>query len=70
MSAPSTPPPCKGCDGPKPARLYLCRGCWWTLQPGVRAALNRRDDHALRRLSDLLDAIRQGTALNKIEVTR
>lgn len=66
---PLKPPTCPACKNPKPARLYLCRGCWFTLQPGVRAALNRRDDHAVRRLSDLYEQIRTDVPLREIRIT-
>ena len=59
---------CPSCRDPKPARLYLCRGCWYTLRPNVRAALNRRDALAARRLSQLLDQLRADVPLHQIEV--
>jgi hypothetical protein len=61
---------CPACSGTKPAGKYLCHGCWYTLRPPVRAALSRRDDLAVRRLSDLLEQLRNGVALHQIQITR
>ncbi|MGH3382671.1 MAG: hypothetical protein ACRDP6_48880 [Actinoallomurus sp.] len=62
-------PKCPACQGPKPARLYLCRGCWFTLQPRARAALNRRDDLAVTRLRELYDQIQRGIPLREVVIT-
>lgn len=61
--------PCPACKGAKVPRQYLCSGCWFTLVPAARRALDRRDDHAVRRLSQLLEQLRAGTPLHRIEIT-
>jgi len=63
------PPKCPADGAAKPARMYLCPGCWYTLQPRARAALNRRDDLAVVRLRELYEQIQQGVPLREIEVT-
>ncbi len=70
MSTATPESACPACKEAKAPRQYLCRGCWFTLQPATRTALNKRDGNAMRRLSDLYEALRQGTALHQIEVTR
>lgn len=60
---------CPACRGRKTARMYLCQGCWFTLQPGARRALNQRGAVAVDRLTQLLDQIRAGVALREIEIT-
>lgn len=60
---------CPACKGPKAPRQYLCSGCWFTLVPAARRALNQRGDHAAGRLSQLLDQLRAGTPLHRIEIT-
>jgi hypothetical protein len=70
MSTATPESACRCCGEAKAPRMYLCRGCWFTLQPTTRTALNRRDAFAMRRLSDLYEALRQGTALHLIEVGR
>ena len=63
--------PTPGCASRKPwPRQYLCRGCWFTLQPATRRALNLHDAAAFRRLSDLLEQLRAGVALHQIQITR
>lgn len=69
MRTPTTCP-VPGCDEAKATRMYLCRGCWFTLRPATRTALNKHDGIAMRRLSDLHEALRQGTALHLIEISR
>lgn len=61
---------CRSCDGTKRAYEYLCNGCWWTLQPAARAALNRRDDSAFARLAELHRQLQDDTPLNRIEIPR
>jgi len=61
--------PVQDCTATKRAHQYLCRGCWATLHPRTRTALSRHDDLAVRRLSQLLEQLRAGVALHKIEVT-
>ncbi len=70
MSTATRATTCPACQQTKTPRQYLCRGCWFTLQPATRTALNKRDDLAMRRLSDLYEALRQGTALHLIEISR
>ena len=72
MSAPTraTTCPTPGCGEAKTARTYLCRGCWYTLPPAARTALTKRDGLAMRRLSDLLDQVRDGAPLHQVEVSR
>lgn len=61
---------CPACKGPKAPRQYLCSGCWWTLVPAARRALNRRDGMpAARRLGALLEQLKAGTPLHRIEIT-
>jgi hypothetical protein len=67
---PLTAPPCPACEEPKPARLYLCGGCWVTLTRAARTALNRRDALASQRLRELYRQLQEGVALHLIEVTR
>jgi len=69
MRSPTTCP-VPGCDEAKAPRQYLCPGCWVTLTPATRTALNKHDGIAMRRLSDLYEALRQGTALHQIEISR
>jgi hypothetical protein len=64
------PPKCPACGGDKPAPLYLDRGCWFTLQPAARTALNRRDALASQRLRELYRQLQDGVALHLIEITR
>jgi len=70
MSTATPESACPCCGDAKAPRMYLCRGCWFTLPPATRTALNKHDDHAMRRLSDLHEALRQGTALHLIEISR
>ena len=60
---------CPACQGPKRARLYVCGGCWYTLQPRARAALNRRDDRALDRLRELIDQLDRDVPLREVVIT-
>lgn len=60
---------CPACRGAKPAKVYVCRGCWATLQPRARTALNRRDDRALQRLRELLDQLAADVPLYRVEIT-
>ncbi len=62
--------PVPGCEEAKAPREYLCWGCWFTLRRAARIALDKRDDLAKDRLSDLLNALAQGTALHQIEISR
>lgn len=62
-------PICPACrKNPRRGGQYLCRGCWYTLPPGTRTALNRRDDDATRRLSNLHEALQAGTPLRDISI--
>jgi hypothetical protein len=61
--------PCPACSGLKAARQYLCRGCWFTLQSAARRALNKHDGLAARRLSELLEQLRNDMPLHLIVVT-
>ncbi|SEG44599.1 hypothetical protein SAMN04489712_105260 [Thermomonospora echinospora] len=60
--------PVPNCGHRKQARQYLCRGCWATLPRHARTALSRRDDKAMRRLSELLDQVRDGVPLHQVRV--
>ncbi|MDX5570815.1 hypothetical protein PYK79_56410 [Streptomyces sp. ID05-04B] len=60
---------CLACDHPREAGHYLCRTCWRALPARARASLTRRDRLALPRLRELIDQLRDGTPLDKIEVT-
>jgi hypothetical protein len=62
--------PTPGCTSPKEPRQYLCRGCWFTLQPAARTALNRRDALSSQRLRELYRQLQDGVALHLIEITR
>ena len=59
---------CPACHEAKRANVYICGGCWATLQPAARRALNRRDDRALQRLRELLDQLAAGVPLYRIEI--
>jgi hypothetical protein len=63
------PPKCPACQGPKRARLYVCGGCWYTLQPRARAALNRRDAFASVRLRELYEQLQRDVPLHEIAIT-
>lgn len=52
----------------KEAYEYLCRGCWYTLQPSTRTALSRRDALAAARLAELRYQISVGTRLADIRI--
>lgn len=69
---PLNPPACPtpDCQKPKAAAQYLCRGCWFTLQPAARTALNRRDSLASQRLRELYRQLQAGVALHLIQITR
>lgn len=60
---------CPACQGPKRAQLYVCPGCWATLQPAARRALNRRDADAAARLIELHRQLHRGVPLHKIAIT-
>lgn len=60
---------CPACQGPKPARMYLDRGCWFTLQPAARRALNRHDAKAATRLGELYRQIQDDVPLHEIAIT-
>lgn len=60
---------CPACSKAKAPRMYLCRGCWFTLQPTARRALNQRGPVAVARLAELLKQIRAGVALHEIGIT-
>lgn len=60
---------CPACAAPKPRHHYLCRFCWRQLPADTRAALRRTDTLAFRRLSQLLEQLREGRDLNQIEVS-
>lgn len=64
-----TATPCRSCRTPKPARLYLCTQCWNALPDKARAALNIRDDQALRRLRELHAHIDSEQPLEELEIT-
>ncbi|BBA98289.1 hypothetical protein RVR_4422 [Actinacidiphila reveromycinica] len=64
-----TATPCRACRTPKPARWYLCGGCWAALPAPARRALNRRDGHALARLRELHAHIDSEQPLNELEIT-
>lgn len=68
---PSTPTTCPtpGCTSRKNPKHYLCPGCWFTLKPAARRALNRRDNAAFRRLAELREQLRQDTPLREIVIT-
>lgn len=60
---------CLACPQPRAPRAYLCPGCWWTLQPATRRALNRRDDRAGVRLLELRRQLTDGVRLADVTVT-
>lgn len=60
---------CPACSAPKPARHYLCRGCWFALNPATRRALNRHDPLAGQRLLELHRQLRRDVPLAEITVT-
>lgn len=64
-----TTTPCRVCRTPKPARLYLCNGCWGQLSGPARRALNRRDGQAWARLRALHTQLDAGVPLAEITVT-
>lgn len=61
--------PCPACPRTRAAGQYLCRTCWFQLTPAVRGLLRRRDALKVRRLQQLLDAVRAGTPLPDIRIT-
>lgn len=61
--------PCPACDALKASRLYLCRGCWFTLPAAARRALNRHDAKAGARLLELHDQLADDVPLHKIAIT-
>lgn len=63
------PPKCPVDSAAKPARMYLCRGCWYTLRPAARRALNKRDMHATNRLRELYRQIHDDVPLHEIAIT-
>lgn len=69
MTLMSKPRPCPSCKAEKLGRHYLCESCWWTLPSQARGPLLRKDDLAVRRLAELLDQLKAGTALHKIVIT-
>lgn len=60
---------CPSCKGPRSSHQYLCRGCWFQVPKGGRAALTRRDDKALTRLRELLAQLDNGVPLGEIAIT-
>ncbi|MEH0547308.1 hypothetical protein QA802_30745 [Streptomyces sp. B21-105] len=60
---------CPACAQPRTAGHYLCRSCWFALPAPARAALSRRDRHALTRLRQLIDQLGKGQPPAAIEVT-
>lgn len=61
--------PCYGCKGlTRRPDQYLGLECWSQLSAETRAALERRDGHALARYATLLRALRAGTSLEDIVV--
>jgi hypothetical protein len=61
--------PTPTCTFPKKAGDYLCRGCWYTLTSAARRALSRRDDLAVRRLSELRDQLSKDVPLRQMVIT-
>lgn len=59
---------CPACAAPKAKTQYLCKPCWFSLPLTARTALKKPDMQAFRRLSDLLEQIRNGVPLGEIEV--
>lgn len=68
LDEPRDPTTCPVDGKPKLPAQYVCRGCWWTLQPQARNRLNRKDDDAFRRLAILHEQLGDGVPLNKITI--
>ncbi|MGH3376009.1 MAG: hypothetical protein ACRDP6_14820 [Actinoallomurus sp.] len=66
---PLIPTVCPACSATKEPKKYLCRGCWFTLPRAARGPLLRHDAQAFRRLSELLEQIRNDVPLNQIQIT-
>ncbi len=49
-------------------RAYLCPACWPRVSASTKIALHRRDGQAVRRLRDLLEALRAGWPLEIIAI--
>jgi hypothetical protein len=59
---------CPSCKGTKAKQYYVCPTCWFALPSPARAALNLEDTRAFRRLSDLLEQLRNNVPLEEIEI--
>jgi len=71
MSTATPESACPACDEAKAPRMYLCRGCWFTLPSQARSALNRRDGMpAARRLGELRQQLRDGVPIHTIVISR
>jgi hypothetical protein len=62
------PKPCPSCGGPKDRPKYMCGICWRELPRPARQLLIERGPHALRRLSELLEQLRNGVPLAEVVI--
>lgn len=61
---------CLGCRSrERNDRHYLCRECWFALDPITRARLRQKDEGARDRLFQMLSALRRGVRLERITVS-
>jgi hypothetical protein len=60
--------PCPACQGDKLPSHYLCGNCWSGLPRDAKRLLSLRDPAAFRRLSELLDQLRNGLPLSEIRI--